>query len=148
MPEELAALELLEQEVEPRLVLERDVEAHDRRVVQRAEQLLLTVQVGQLRLALDVALLDGLERVGGRRAPVPHAQHAARHAATEYAAELQVGQGRPIHPTNCRWSESRLFLPRDSRWLPVSQDFFGASGGCVSRQTLTAPTRRMSPCDR
>ena len=102
MPEELAALELLEQEVEPRLVLERDVEAHDRRVVQRAEQLLLTVQVGQLRLALDVALLDGLERVGGRRAPVPHAQHAARHAATEYAAELQVGQGRAIHPTNCR----------------------------------------------
>jgi hypothetical protein len=40
---ELAALELLEQEVEPRLVLERDVKAHDRWVAQRAEQLLLTV---------------------------------------------------------------------------------------------------------
>jgi hypothetical protein len=87
---ELAALELLEQEVEPRLVLERDVKAHDRWVAQRAEQLLLTVQVGQLRLALDVALLDGFERLGGRRAPVPHAQHAARHAAAEHTAELQV----------------------------------------------------------
>ena len=91
---ELAALELLEQEVEPRLVLERDVKAHDRWVAQRAEQLLLTVQVGQLRLALDVALLDGFERLGGRRAPVPHAQHAARHAAAEHTAELQVGQRR------------------------------------------------------
>ena len=98
VPEELAALELLEQEVEPRLVLQRRVEAHDRRVAQRAEELLLAVEARELRLALDVGLLDGLERVARRRAPVPHAQHAARHAAAEHTAELQVGQRRQLHP--------------------------------------------------
>lgn len=142
---ELAALELLEQEVEPRLVLERDVKAHDRWVAQRAEQLLLTVQVGQLRLALDVALLDGFERLGGRRAPVPHAQHAARHAAAEHTAELQVGQRRERGIARRRVHHFGATIgTKRARWRCPRRDAFQLTHVVTSPHSCSAPTERVA----